>query len=662
MALIRCGRWVLPLLAAACSPSPTAVPKPVVDAASTSSEALPPVPERRGPIRLHVSYPPADAVVQVHDSSFLLGSAGTGDARLTINGIPVRVWPNGAWLAYLPFPPDSVARFEIEARNATDSASLVYQVRRKVEATAPVPGTTVWLDTLSLSPRGRVWLRRDEYLPLSARASTGALVRLLLPDGTVVPLVAQPELGEVPEGVRVFGDGSSSGTWSRDSYSGVLRGRSVGPDPGPMFPQARYAVLPLAMAAESLPWVPPDDTSWATVEAISGVDTARARWPLQVSLLDSLPIVGEIGDDSAHAGLGDSITTGRALPGGTYAWFFPAGTRAEVAGRRNDELRLRLSTGAEAWVSASKMRPLPAGVPSREGTVGSVVVVPSAGYVTLRVPVTQRLPFRVIEGERTLALRLYGAVGDVNWMRYGPTDSLVRRLGWEQSTPDEVTLDLELARPVWGYRTRWSGNDLLLDVRRPPAIDRGHPLSGRLIAVDAGHPPGGAVGPTGLREAEANLAVAFELRRMLESAGARVLMTRTDDRPLDLWRRPAMAESANADVLVSIHNNALPDGINPFVNNGTSVYYNQPRSIPLARDIQRELIERLGLRDLGFGRGDLALVRSTWMPSVLTEGLFMTLPDQEAALRTRRGQQRYASAVMEGLRRFLDERAQDGSR
>jgi hypothetical protein len=35
------------------------------------------------------------------------------------------------------------------------------------------------------------------------------------------------------------------------------------------------------------------------------------------------------------------------------------------------------------------------------------------------------------------------------------------------------------------------------------------------------------------------------------------------------------------------------------------------------------------------------------------------VPDQEAALRSPRGQQLYALAVFDGLRRFLGERAQD---
>jgi N-acetylmuramoyl-L-alanine amidase len=178
--------------------------------------------------------------------------------------------------------------------------------------------------------------------------------------------------------------------------------------------------------------------------------------------------------------------------------------------------------------------------------------------------------------------------------------------------------------------------------------------------VDPGHPPAGATGPTGLREAEANLGVALELRRMLEEGGAKVLMTRTEDTPVELWPRVKLSEAADADLLISVHNNALPDGINPFTNSGTSVYYNHPRSVPLARAIQRELVRRLGLRDLGIGRGDLALVRATWMPSVLTEGLFMMLPEQEAALRTEEGRRLYAVAILDGVRRFLRERRKGG--
>ena len=630
---------------AAPAPETPAPEVPALGAAPPPAPALPPVPRVQGPLDLRVTYPPRDALLQVRDSSFLFGSAGTGDAQVTVNGQQAHVWPNGAWLAWIALPPDSLMPLRIEARTRTDSAALVFPVRRAVADAGRLTAGSVWLDTLSLAPTGRVWLGRGEFLTLTARASEGAEVRLRLADGTVVPLMPQPQLLAVPDAVRAFDRDTASLVTPvvRDRYVGLIRGRAMGPDPGP--------VLQLPFALGTM------DTSWAVLEAISGADTARTRWPLQMALLDTLPLVAELDDDSAHTGETDSITVGRSLPGGTYAWFFPAGTRVAVTGRRNGDLRLRLSQNAEAWVSAANARPLGTGDPPPHAVVGSVTLTPHADRATVRIPLSQRIPFRVEESDRSLVITFYGAVGDVNWMRYGRSDALVRRMSWRPEAPDEVSLTFELDRPVWGYATRWERTDLLLDIRRPPAINSGAPLRGRLIAVDPGHPPGGATGPTGLREAEANLAIALELQRLLEQAGARVMMTRTTDSAVDLRPRVLAAERAGAEVLISIHNNGLPDGINPFVNNGTSVYYNHPRSIPLAAAIQAELLDRLGLRDLGIGRGDLALVRGTWMPSVLTEGLFLMLPDQEAALRSPQGQRLYAQAVLEGLRKYLAEYA-----
>jgi N-acetylmuramoyl-L-alanine amidase len=393
------------------------------------------------------------------------------------------------------------------------------------------------------------------------------------------------------------------------------------------------------------------------LEAARDGDTVRVRWPLQLALLDTLPIVTEFDDDTAGSGSTDSVTVGRAVPGGTYHWFFPTGTRGAVTGRINDDVRIRLSPQAEAWVPVADAQALPAGVPAPQAIVGSVTLTPGDDRVTLRIPLSERVPFQVLETESSLTIRLYSAAGDVDWIRYG-SDSLVARLSWAQPDRDEVTLTVGLTVPVWGYRTRWSRNDLLLEIRRPPRILRGRTFKGRTIAVDPGHPPLGATGPTGLREAEANLAVALQLRRMLESAGARVLMTRTTDTAVDLWHRVALADTGGAELLISIHNNALPDGVNPFTNNGTSVFYNQPRSVPLATEIQRSLVRRLGLPDLGISRGDLAVVRSTWMPAVLCEGMFLIMPDQETALRSPRGQWLYARGVFDGIGRFLRDRAE----
>jgi N-acetylmuramoyl-L-alanine amidase len=614
---------------------------------------------------IRVAYPSPDRAVDARDSSFLYGTVGTGDATLTVNGAPVRVSPNGAWIAWVALPPDSVMNFRLVARSAADSMMLDYPVRRA--HWQPPRGNGLWLDTLSLTPAGRAWWPRGEYLTLSARAAEGADLRLRLVDGTVIPFepAAGPET--VPEAVRAFerDPGKLATPLRRDRYVALLRGRKIGPDPGPMLPSRGASIAAVAWSAglcatgvlcpaDILP-----DSAWATLEVIRGRDTLRTRWPLQLALIDSTPRLVRIDDDTARTDSTDRITPGRALPAGTYHWFFPAGTLARATGRLNGDLRLALSPQSEAWVAAAETTPL-ATQPMAPAVVGSVLVQPDSDRLRVRVPVSRRVPFELTETERAITLRVYDAVGNVNWIRYGRADTLLREIDWSQPASREVTLTVSLTRPVWGYRAVWDRDDLVLEVRRPPAVDAGRPLRGRLIAVDAGHPPAGATGPTGLREAEANLAIALALKPMLEAEGARVVLTRTADVPLDLWPRVALAETAGAEVLVSIHNNALPDGLNPFTNSGSSVYYNQPRSIPLARAVQVALVRRLGVRDLGIGRGDLALVRPTWMPSVLTEGLFMILPEQEAALRSPEGVRRYAEAVRDGLRDFLRERAEEG--
>jgi N-acetylmuramoyl-L-alanine amidase len=666
------------LIGAGCSVQPD--PAPTVSAAVSvgDSEQAEPVlqhsemhaaPEVHNPLNLRVVYPAPHDVVRVRDSSFLFGSVADGNVRVAINGSPVRVWPNGAWLAWVPFPADTLMDFRIEARSEADSSVLAYRVRRdRGSLPREVREGAAWIDSISLSPQGQVWLPRGEYVTLSVRAAEGSDVRLRLADGKQVRLLPQNDWEEVLPALRAFDrDTNKLRTRQEIRYVGVLRGRAVGPDPGPVLrgPSAalvrvlaRAALRCMTGARCPAPYadlVSPD-SDWAVVEAALAGDTVRLRWPLQVALLDTLPIVTEFDDDTTGQGVTDSTTPGRATPTGTYSWFFPTGTRAVVTGRVNDDLRVRLSPISEAWVPVAEARRLPTGIPEPRATVGSVTLTPANDRVSLRIPLTARVPFQVIETDRSLALKFYSAVGDVDWIRQG-SDSLVQRLAWTQSGRGEVTLTVDLSVPVWGYRTRWSRNDLLLDIRPPPRILANNPLTGRVIAVDPGHPPLGATGPTGLREAEANLAVALQLRGLLEAAGARVLMTRTTDTAMDLWPRIALADTGGAELLVSIHNNALPDGVNPFTNNGTSVFYNQPRSAPLASEIQRALVARLRLPDLGISRADLAMVRPTWMPSVLIEGMFIIMPEQEAALRSSAGTRQYARGVYEGIRRFLQDRA-----
>lgn len=615
----------------------------VAAACASARPAAAPGPEPAGPsapresLRVAVVYPALTDTIQSRDSAFLFGrvSGGRGNANLTIDGRSVPVGGNGAWIAWVPLPDDTIATFRFVAHSAGDSTIQDF-VARLAPRFRPPSGRPAWIDTTSFTPAGSLALPAGEGIALSVRAAPGASVRLELPWGTTVPLVADTLPAEPPRGVRAF----------------TIDQAAARP---PSLPGGRYVGwLPTAALCTD------GRTRCAVLVVTVGSDTARARWPLAVGLVDmNFPSVVTVTTDTAHTGMTDSIVPGRAVPEGTYNWFFPAGTVAALSGRWNDYVRLQLSRSAIAWVRGRDVVPLAPGTPPPGGTVGPVRLTPGAKSVTLRVPLPARLPVQVTEEDRRVTLRVYGGASDINWMQYGGTDPLVTRMRYRQPRSDEVTITLELSRRVWGYRLRFEGRDLLLEIRRPPEIDPSHPLAGRTIVLDPGHPPLGATGPTGLWEPVATLAVAWKAKTILEQGGARVLLTRTDSGPVELYQRTHFAELRDADVLVSIHANALPDGINPFMNNGTSVYYFQPRSASLARALDRALVAELGVRDLGIGRGDYALVRPTWMPAALAEGLFIMMPDQEAMLSSEDGQWRYARGVAAGISAFLRERAAD---
>jgi len=598
---------------------PSPVPRPSSVAAS------------REPLHITIVYPDTAEPIQAQDSSFLFGSVGRGrgDVALSINGFPVHVAPNGSWLAWIPLPNDSLAHFQIVARAGigVEQQDTTF-VARIAQPYRPPPGVSVWIDTTSFTPTDTLAFPAGEGVRLSVRAAPGARVRLRM-EGTKGEVWFVPDTlpGEPAWGVRAFGTDTSA-----------------------------YRLPPAA--DRYVAWLPATSLCDAIVEAIVGTDTARAIWPLVLDTLDrARPSVVVLNDDTAHTGKTDSLTVGKAVPYGTYNWFFPLGTTSVATARWGSQTRLQLSRGAIAWVNTADVVPLAPGTPPPGGIVGSVRLIAGPRSLVLRVPLPTHVPYKVEEDEKSLTLRLYGVASDVNWMQYGGTDPYVTRLTYAQPASDEVTIMVALAGRVWGYRTRWSGRDLLLEIRRPPVIDPRRPLARRTIVLDPGHPPLGSKGPAGLWEPVATLAVAQQAKTLLERVGATVLLTRTDSTPVELFPRTRFAEEHDADVLVSIHANALPDGVNPFVNNGTSVYYFHPRSVALARALDRGLVGELGIRDLGMGRGDYALVRNPWMPSALTEGLFMMIPEQEAMLLSPEGRLRYARGVVRGIEDFFREMA-----
>jgi N-acetylmuramoyl-L-alanine amidase len=591
--------------------------------------ALPPLPFRDGPLALTLVHPPEGAELTVRDRTFVFGATGTGHARLAVNGAPVEVAANGAFLAFLPVPADGVYR--VEASVGGERAEIVRPVRVP-QVPAPVAGQA-FIAERSVFPRGAWAAEPGELIEIGFRGTAGGEAALVIEDGTRVRLVEQVAGG--PPGSEPSASGLAE-------YRGVMVARPLLAS-APEVP--RPTLAPLVMAAPS----------GAAVELRVAGHLARAPLPLNLALVDpEQPAVGVVVEPEPSRGPAGGVEAA-AGPGFTFHYAWDNGTRLTLTGERLGEYRVRLTPGLHAWVASERVRLLPPGMPPARGRVGAVKLAPRPEAIDVRIEVDYRLPYRIDSRGRALDITLYGGTSDTRWLLSGGLDRHVVGARWSQPADGLWVLTLDLAQPHWGHAASWdTSGGLVVRVRRPPPLDRRRPLRGLVVAVDPGHPPGGAIGPTGYREAESNLAVALRLARMLERAQARVILTRASDTTLGLSERARIAEAAGAHLFVSLHQNAFPDGVDPFLHNGTSTFYFHPHSEALARTLQAELLREFGLRDLGVGRASLAVVRQvTSMPAVLTETMYMMVPEQEAALRDPDVQERIARAHLRALERFV---------
>ena len=610
------------LLAACASSAPA--PSPAAPPAPAASTALPPIAPVSGPLKLSVVYPPSEHMIESRDSEFVFGSVGNGKATLTINGTPVPVAPNGAFLAFLALPPATAPHFDLVATAGTDTASLQYPIKLSPPIVKFAPVGPLAFDTASVTPApgARLSLRDDEFVRVSVRAPSNATVIWEGDQGAVLTLLS----GVPAPGAHLFGGAGAITTYKPggdpEVYTADIQARQL---------RARTDIL-ITRGSDSL------------------------RVPLgNVAPAPNAGTLVILGSDTSAYGDSDRTVIARPVPAGTYKWFLLPGTIVPLTGWSGDFARVRLDSELEVWVSASEARYLPPGSAAPRRLAFASRILPAAEWSDLVIPMTARPPLIVEEGPRELVLTLYDTQITTDLIRYAENDSLLRLVQWMPLTSDRGKFTVRLAAPPYGYLVFWDRGQsaLVLRVRRTPVIDASAPLRGLTIAIDPGHPPIGATGPTGLYEPVPTLAIGLQVKQMLEAEGATVFMTRTTADPVALNDRPVMARRANAHALVSIHLNALPDGVNPFISNGTGAYYFQPQSIPLARALQAGMVRHMGLRNLGINYDNLALARPTWMPAVLCEGAFLMLPEQENALRTPQFQAAYARGVVDGLEEYF---------
>lgn len=154
------------------------------------------------------------------------------------------------------------------------------------------------------------------------------------------------------------------------------------------------------------------------------------------------------------------------------------------------------------------------------------------------------------------------------------------------------------------------------------------PLSGTTIMLDPGHggTDGGALGvayPNGPIEKELNLAVATMTKKLLESYGANVIMTREDDTFPSLDNRRDAISEHKPDLFIAFHHNSMDYSYNSTETVGVECYYFTQQSAEFAHRMCEEVAKSTGRNNRGAKNSYYYVTRTDVCPAVLMEYGFL---------------------------------------
>lgn len=194
------------------------------------------------------------------------------------------------------------------------------------------------------------------------------------------------------------------------------------------------------------------------------------------------------------------------------------------------------------------------------------------------------------------------------------------------------------------------------------ALESSQPLSGKTIIVDAGHGgiDSGANRP-GVLEKDINLAISTQLREVLISYGANVILSRESDIDLskecdnqrvkgryhrDLAARIELVEESNADIYISIHANA---STNPRRKGAESFYYGKSVEGKRLANLIQSQFSQIAIAQKSANPGDYFVLRRNHAVAVLIETGYITNLPERTLLQSTDYQQKIAQAIGQGI-------------
>ncbi len=562
-----------------------------------------------------VQFPQENATV-AHGAKaiFIFGQINLpSPVRLDINGTSVPVQENGTFLTFLPVKSGDFA-FELTAQTATNT----YQAVRHIT----VPGADIHqfsneaeFDEKEIFPNHPVEMLPGDTLDLYARGTPGSQVTV-----TLAGLKNGKNIG-------LKEDASSPGTY-----------------------RTQFVIDP--------------DQKPKTVKAVYRLKDPATRTSAKITAKEKIKILGaNEAVRTAHI-LSDGIKL-RKIPTSRENLypFYRAYGNVQINGRLNNQYRIFLNETETAWLEADKLRE-PQTDPLSPNHLREMNLVVQADKTRLTFAGHHAVPVSVHEFNNRLELAFYYTDGFDENFTADTTSPVVENVTWSEPAKNTILFKIFFHPDTlpWGHAYDFEDGNFVLDLVHTPALTptKNKPLTGARILLDAGHSPrrkipyDGAVGPTGYLEYEATLALAEDLKPLLEEQGATVILTRQGNNHKSLQDRYDQALQENAHIFVSLHYNALPETIDPLARpRGYSVYYNYPHSFKLAQAVYQSFTKNVKLPDNGMIANDILFIpRIPQIPSILVENAYMMIPKQEQMARTQQGRAPLVKALYEGILKF----------
>ncbi len=287
------------------------------------------------------------------------------------------------------------------------------------------------------------------------------------------------------------------------------------------------------------------------------------------------------------------------------------------------------------------------------------------GETRLVIPTTANVPVNCVKEDTTFRVTLYRGHTDADTAELSdnPILSSVSFIngGEDEAAYTVYTFDLHARDNFYGFRVLYEEGNIVIALREPMNIDltADKPLAGKTVVLDAGHggEERGTLTPgthNGYDEKDCNLAIVLALKPELEALGAEVLLLREDDTTVDIYDRMDVIDDIAPDLLLSIHQNSMPQNTDISHVRGVVGLYWTESGRSLADCVSAEIADVLERLKRDTTRQRLAMLRNYKFPSALIEVGFVTSAEEFEALVAPGGIALTAAAIKDGIIKWFE--------